>query len=60
MISPTYPLEEPLNILLDDVEKELMVLISQRPSSEHRIASVHFSPLPSLKEIERSLGALDC
>lgn len=37
-----------------------MVLISQRPGNERRIASVQFSPLPSLKDVERSLGALDC
>ncbi|KAI9757658.1 MAG: ubiquitin-specific protease ubp2 [Chaenotheca gracillima] len=47
--------------LVDDVEKELMLLIANRPWAEQTKAKVQatFRPLPSLKEFERALGCLD-
>ena len=59
-MTPSIPLDGSLNILLDDVEKELMVLITQLPEHERRSAALQFSPLPSVKEMRRLLGALDC
>lgn len=54
------PFEDPLEILLDDAEKELLALIYQRPADELR--TVVLDPFPSNAENEfsRVLGCLDC
>ncbi|KAI9844919.1 MAG: ubiquitin-specific protease ubp2 [Sclerophora amabilis] len=47
--------------LVDDVEKELMLLICSRPWAEQTKARIQatFRPLPSTKEFERLLGCID-
>ncbi|KAI9797872.1 MAG: ubiquitin-specific protease ubp2 [Piccolia ochrophora] len=56
---PVY--REASSTLLDDVEKELMVLIEQRPFEEKQRVKVtlDFLSTPALKELERCLGSLD-
>ncbi|KAI9813536.1 MAG: ubiquitin-specific protease ubp2 [Thelocarpon impressellum] len=53
--------QDDLSVLVDDVDKELMVLIDglHKASSggPHMIRAFH--PLPSIKDFERSLGSLD-
>ncbi|KZF24550.1 cysteine proteinase [Xylona heveae TC161] len=57
--SSETPYKDPLRLLLDDVEKELLVLISLRPAEEKRGRHVPFLPPPSLRDIEGLLGSLD-
>ena len=54
------PFQNPQNILLDDVEKELLILKSERPIAEQRTNSVHFNPIPAVGDLSKVLGCLDC
>jgi hypothetical protein len=55
------PFEDPRKVLLDDVEKELQLLLSKRPWNESsRGKAVYFHPMPSYKTLQRVLGCLDC
>lgn len=58
--APTY--QDDQSVLVDDVDKELMVLIQDRPWVERSTAKMHvaFHPLPAMKSFERCLGSLDC
>ncbi|KAH0542358.1 hypothetical protein FGG08_003203 [Glutinoglossum americanum] len=61
-VSHGPPFEDSLKVLLDDVDKELLILIAKRPwkeSSKGKTA-VYFHPLPSYKNLQRVLGCLDC
>lgn len=55
-------LQDPLSVLVDDVEKELMVLMHSRPVAEKAKANLNvtFYPRPSKIEFERCLGSVDC
>ncbi|KAI9822563.1 MAG: ubiquitin-specific protease ubp2 [Pycnora praestabilis] len=53
------PTQDPLRILLQDVEEEIKVLLSKRPWQEKAELNIQFLPPPSIKELERSLGCLD-
>ncbi|MCJ1311014.1 ubiquitin-specific protease ubp2 [Agyrium rufum] len=53
------PYENPENLLLDDVEKELEALMIQQPDEEKRMAKVHFTFEPGLTAIEKMLGSHD-
>ena len=56
----TLPYEEPLNLLLDDVEKELLTLVNQRPVEEMRTVSAMYVPIPAMQDLQRVLGSLGC
>ena len=56
----SLPYEDPLNILLDDVEKELLTLVGQRPVEERRIVNAVYAPIPAMQEFLRVLGSLGC
>ncbi|KAL9101728.1 MAG: hypothetical protein Q9163_003050 [Psora crenata] len=50
------PYADPLLILLDDIEKEVNVLMSRRPDDERRSARFNFVPESASKEIRLALG----
>lgn len=52
------PIETHLRILLDDVEKELLVLISKRPAAEKRAGSLQYVPISAMDDIMRALGCM--
>ena len=54
--SPTPPYTDPLRILLDDVQKEVIVLMSQRPDDERRSAKFNFVPELATKKMRLALG----
>ncbi|KAH0565972.1 hypothetical protein GP486_000640 [Trichoglossum hirsutum] len=59
-MSDGIPFNDPVKILLDDVEKELQLLLSKRPWAEYsRGKAVYFHPMPSYKILQRTLGCLD-
>ena len=53
------PFLKPLNILLDDVDKELAVLIVRQPEEDRRNARFNFSLTPATKDIRNLLGYKD-
>lgn len=60
-MAAAIPLQNPLNILLNDVEKELLVLGFQRPSSEKRsVGTFDFVPISAMNDIMRVLGCIEC
>ena len=59
-LSKGTPFTNPLNILLDDVDKELLILISQQPEDEKRLVKPYFIPKPAMPDIERVLGCQGC
>lgn len=56
------PFENPQNVLLDDVEKEILVLRSQRPNTEQRGHSyaVLFAPTSAVSDLSKALGCTNC
>ncbi|KAI9816932.1 MAG: ubiquitin-specific protease ubp2 [Phylliscum demangeonii] len=50
------------SILLDDVDKELLILIHARPRTEKTTARTNaaFHPINCVRELERCLGCVDC
>lgn len=54
------PFDNPLNVLLDDVEKELFALKSVRPIIEQRANSVQLTPIPAENELKKVLGCVNC
>lgn len=57
---PTY--QDASSVLVDDVVKELTVLLNKRPYPERSRAkiSVTYFPQMSMKDLERCLGCVDC
>ena len=58
------PLENPLNILLSDVEKELLVMMVRRPDVEKRRWergwTQSYFPISATNDIMRALGCIEC
>lgn len=54
------PLTNPLNITLDDVELELLVLLSQQPDDEIRLANAYFRPVSADLDFQRLLHCDGC
>lgn len=54
------PFQNPINILLDDVDKELLVLKAQILSGNHHSGSLPFSSILASKEIMRMFSCMDC
>ena len=50
------PYTDPLQILLDDLQKEVNVLMSKRPDDERRSAKFNFLPDLASNELRRALG----
>ena len=59
-LNAAIPYTSSINKLLDDVEKELLVLIDQQPEEEKRILKINISSSPAILEFERILGSKGC
>ena len=55
-LQDTPPFQNPLNILLDDVDKELAALILRQPEEDRRIARFNFSLSSATKDFRSFLG----
>ena len=58
-LNATIPYMNSMNKLLDDVEKELMILIEQQ-EDEKRTSKINISLTPAMPEFERALGSRGC
>ena len=56
---PPFP-ENCVNVRIDDVEKELSVLISRASIDEKRKVKPEWAPESAIKELKSVLGCLDC
>lgn len=59
-LSPRVPFASQINIRIDDVEKELYVLISRTSDEESRKSKIDYTPEWAVKEMKNVLGCLDC
>lgn len=59
MPPPAY-LKHSLNVRLDDLLKELNVLISERPDDERRTINTQYVPDWAKRDLSALLGCLDC
>ena len=59
-VPASIPFENPLNILLDDVEKEIDVLLNQQPIEAKRMAKIPLISSNIIAEFDRILGCTDC
>ena len=59
-MSAAIPFENPLNILLDDVEKEIDFLLNQQPTEEKRLAKMPLISSNVIMDFDRLLGSTDC
>ena len=55
-LQDTHPYSDPLNILLDDVDKELAALMLQQPEEDRRNARVNLSLMSAIKDFQNLLG----
>ena len=54
------PYTNPVNICLDDILKELTVLISKRPDDERRSIKFQYIPETAANQLKSVLGCADC
>lgn len=54
------PFQNHLNILLNDVQKELLVLQSQRPEAERRGVTTSYVPVSAMNVMKSALGCFEC
>ena len=54
------PYSSDLRVLIDDVDRELEILMEQQPEVEKRDMKVHFRYQPAQKDLERLFGCHDC
>ncbi|KAL8907842.1 MAG: hypothetical protein Q9207_001165 [Kuettlingeria erythrocarpa] len=59
-MSQAPPISNPVNILLDDVEKELLALLLQRPDDERRATKVEYALSTATRDLSRALGTTNC
>lgn len=59
-LSATPPVSNPINRLLEDVEKELQVLMLQRPDDEKRASKVQYGLTSATRDLGKVLGTSDC
>ncbi len=59
-MSQAPPISNPVNILLDDVEKELLALLLQRPDDERRATKVEYALSTATRDLSRALGTINC
>ncbi|KAL9584135.1 MAG: hypothetical protein Q9212_002294 [Teloschistes hypoglaucus] len=57
--SATPPVSNPINRLLEDVEKELQVLMLQRPDDEKRASKVQYGLTSATRDLGKVLGTSD-
>ncbi|KAL9595097.1 MAG: hypothetical protein Q9179_005121 [Wetmoreana sp. 5 TL-2023] len=57
-VSATPPISNPVNVLLEDVEKELHVLLLQRPDDEKRASKVQYDLRGVAEDLSRALGTV--
>ena len=55
-LQDTIPYSNPLNALLDDVDKELDALMLNQPEEHRRIARLNLRQTPALRDFENLLG----
>ena len=53
------PFTNPINILLNDVEKELLVLLSKRPDDERGVGKLAYAPVAAMPALKGALGCLE-
>ncbi|KAL8735558.1 MAG: hypothetical protein Q9166_000726 [cf. Caloplaca sp. 2 TL-2023] len=58
-ISETAPVSNPVNILLEDVEKELLALLLQRPDDEKRASKVQYGLTSASRDFKKLLSTVD-
>ncbi|KAL8693998.1 MAG: hypothetical protein Q9218_001297 [Villophora microphyllina] len=58
--SANPPVTNPVNVLLEDVEKELQSLLLQRPDDEKRASKVQYGQTSALRDLGKVLGTTDC
>ncbi|KAL8700590.1 MAG: hypothetical protein Q9224_000891 [Gallowayella concinna] len=56
----TPPFTDPTNVLLEDVEKELLALLLQRPDDEKRASKVQYGLTSASRDLALALGTSDC
>ncbi|KAL8674918.1 MAG: hypothetical protein Q9168_000722 [Polycauliona sp. 1 TL-2023] len=54
--SATTPSSNPINVLLEDVEKELLALLLQRPDDEKRASKVQYGLTSASQHLAKALG----
>ena len=59
-LDDTRPFQDELNVFLDDIEKEISILILQRPQSERQLAQDNTSFTDSSRDFSRALSCQDC
>ncbi|KAL8804517.1 MAG: hypothetical protein Q9182_002525 [Xanthomendoza sp. 2 TL-2023] len=55
----TPPFTDPNHVLLDDVEKELLALLLQRPDDEKRASKVQYGLISASRDLALALGTSD-
>ncbi|KAL8814923.1 MAG: hypothetical protein Q9223_005893 [Gallowayella weberi] len=55
----TPPFTDPTHVLLDDVEKELLALLLQRPDDEKRASKVQYGLISASRDLALALGTSD-
>ncbi|KAL8900847.1 MAG: hypothetical protein Q9192_000852 [Flavoplaca navasiana] len=58
--SASVPITNPINVLLEDVEKELLALLLQRPDDEKRASKVQYSLTSASQYLAKALGTENC
>ena len=56
-VDEAKPFASTMNILLDDVMKEILTLISEQPEEDRRAAKMHVESLSATPDMERVLGS---
>ena len=59
-VTAATPYINPLNILLDDIDKELLILLESRYEEEKHMVKVHTSSVSVVPELQRLLGCQGC
>ena len=59
-LSATAPVSNAVNNILEDVEKELLALLLERPDDEKRASKVQPDLSPATQELGRALGSTNC
>ncbi|KAL8882556.1 MAG: hypothetical protein Q9198_000465 [Flavoplaca austrocitrina] len=58
--SAAVPITNPINVLLEDVEKELLALLLQRPDDEKRASKVQYGLTSASQYLAKALGTENC
>ncbi|KAL8713864.1 MAG: hypothetical protein Q9220_002009 [cf. Caloplaca sp. 1 TL-2023] len=58
-VSEDPPISNPVNVLLEDVERELLALLLQLPDEEKRASKVQYALSSATQDLSRALGTAD-